>query len=261
MDHHADYDRIAETYDRRYRNNDYSGVEQALLLFVGTEEPGRRVLEVGCGTGHWLELLSCRGFRVAGLDASAEMLARARARVPAPNIELVHGSAERLPWPDRSFDRLVCINALHHFDDKLAFLAEARRVLRPGGSMLSVGLDPHTGIDAWYVYDYFAGTLDLDLARYPATAELREWMGAAGFAGVATREVQRFSGRFAARDAEGQGRLERTATSQLSLLTEEEYRRGLDRIRAESERVEARGETLHLNADLRLYGTSGSMPA
>ena len=68
MDRSVDYDRIATTYDRRYGDNEYPGVEQALQQFVG-EEPGVRVLEVGCGTGHWLALLSRRGICVAGLDA------------------------------------------------------------------------------------------------------------------------------------------------------------------------------------------------
>jgi SAM-dependent methyltransferase len=51
------YDSIAASYDRRYLVNDYSGVGDALLAFVGRDLRGR-VLEVGCGTGHWLRLLA-----------------------------------------------------------------------------------------------------------------------------------------------------------------------------------------------------------
>ena len=59
MDRSVDYDHIARTYDRRYQEYQYPGVEQALLQFAASR-PGLQVLEVGCGTGHWLGLLSGR---------------------------------------------------------------------------------------------------------------------------------------------------------------------------------------------------------
>jgi ubiquinone/menaquinone biosynthesis C-methylase UbiE len=132
----VDYDHIAKTYDRRYRENDYSGIEAALMAFVG-EHSDQHILEVGCGTGHWLQSLDGAGIRLAGADASARMLAHAR--VQAPRAALVQGAAERLPWKSESFDRVFCINALHHFQDKIAFLTEAMRVLRPGGQLMTVG--------------------------------------------------------------------------------------------------------------------------
>ncbi len=66
----VDYDHVAKTYDRRYQENNYSGVEAALIAFVGGEHFDQRVLEVGCGTGHWLRSFGGTGIRVAGLDAS-----------------------------------------------------------------------------------------------------------------------------------------------------------------------------------------------
>ncbi len=149
MAFHVNYDSIAATYDRRYLENDYSGVERALMAFVGSNVTGR-VLEVGCGTGHWLQLLGESGLRVAGVDASGNMLTYARAR--ARGAALAHGRAEHLPWGSQTFERVFCINALHHFEDKVGFLTEARRVLVPGGQVMTVGLDPHTGTDRWYIY-------------------------------------------------------------------------------------------------------------
>src|SRR5258708_38211390 len=160
----VDYDHIAKTYDRRYQENDYSGVEAALMAFVG-ERFDQRILEVGCGTGHWLRSFGGRGIRVTGLDASALMLAYAKTQ--APRAALAQGSAERLPWASESFDRVFCINALHHFQDKVGFLTEAMRVLRPGGLLMSVGLDPHAGVDHWYIYEYFENVLEIDRRRYP----------------------------------------------------------------------------------------------
>jgi len=254
----VDYDQIAKTYDRRYQVNDYSGVEAALIAFIG-KQFSLRVLEVGCGTGHWLRLVSGSGIRVTGVDASARMLTYAKTRAPA--AALAQGCAERLPWARESFDKVFCINAFHHFHDKVAFLAEAMRVLRPGGLMMTVGLDPHAGVDQWYIYEYFDNVLEIDRRRYPASSQIREWMRAAGFADSVTREVQHLPVRFAARAALEEGRLDKSATSQLSVLTDEEYRQGIDRVREAVEAAEVRGESLCLSADLRLYATFGAVPS
>ena len=252
----VDYDSLAGTYNRRYQHNDYSGVEHALTEFAGRNIEAR-VLEVGCGTGHWLRMLGERGFDAVGVDASARMLEHARAH---PSCTVLLGVAERLPLSARSFDRLFCVNALHHFEDKPAFLAEARRVLRPGGRMMTIGLDPHAGTEHWYIYEYFESALDTDRRRYASREQIRAWMGSAGFVDCATREVQHIPARLSARAAIEQGRLDRKATSQLALLTDEQYQRGMDRIRNAIESAEAGGDSLFLSADLRLYATSGSVP-
>jgi ubiquinone/menaquinone biosynthesis C-methylase UbiE len=253
----VDYDHIAKTYDRRYQENDYSGVEAALMAFVG-ERSDQHVLEVGCGTGHWLRSLDGAGIPVAGMDTSARMLAHAR--VQAPNAALVRGAAERLPWTRESFDRLYCINALHHFQDTVACLTEAMRVLRPSGQLMTVGLDPHVGVDQWYVYEYFENALEADRRRYSASTRIREWMRGCGFAYCVTREIQHLPVRLGARVALEQGRLEKCMTSQLSLLTDAEYGQGLDRIREAVAAAEDRGDSLFLHADLRLYATFGTVP-
>ena len=82
----------------------------------------------------------------------------ARARVAAPGARLVRARAEDLPWRDATFDRIFCVNALHHFSDRDRFFAEARRILRPGGGLLTIGKDPHAERDEWWVYHYFEET-------------------------------------------------------------------------------------------------------
>jgi ubiquinone/menaquinone biosynthesis C-methylase UbiE len=257
MAFHVNYDSIAATYDRRYLENDYSGVERALMAFVGPNVTGR-VLEVGCGTGHWLRLLGDSGIRVAGVDASGNMLSYARAR--APGAALAHGRAEHLPWRSQTFERVFCINAFHHFEDKVGFLKEARRVLVPGGQMMTVGLDPHTGTDRWYIYEYFEPALANDKRRYASSNQIREWMLALQFSSVRTSEVQHLPVGLSARVAIEQGRLRKSATSQLAVLTDEEYQRGFERIRRAVESADALGESLYLTADLRLHATFGSVP-
>ena len=187
------------------------------------------------------------------------MLAVAKGRVPAAAV--VQGTAGRLPWTSGSFERVFCINALHHFPDKEGFVREAMRVLRTGGQLMTIGLDPHAGVDQWYIYKYFDQVLELDRRRYPSAVQIRAWMGEAGFVDCVTREVQHIPACLDARLAEKHGRLDRTANSQLRILTDDEYQRGVARIHAAIAEAEARGGSLTLTADLRLYATLGSSPA
>jgi len=250
----VDYDEVAGQYDRRYAETDFGGIEAAILRFAGTDK-GRRVLEVGCGTGHWLAILDTHGFSVAGVDTSQQMLELARGRVP--NTVLKQGAAHQLPFDDHSFDRLFCVNAIHHFDHKPGFLEEARRVLRAAGGVLVVGLDPWTGLDRWCVYDFFDGALDADRRRYPSTLEVERWMSAAGFSDCCTDLVYHMQRLFPAGEALASGLLQKTTVSQLSILNEAEYQRGLEKIRQSTAEAEARGEPFHLVVDLNFYATIG----
>jgi ubiquinone/menaquinone biosynthesis C-methylase UbiE len=253
MERRVDYDAVAGSYDRRYRENDYSGVERALLAFLGA--PRARALEAGCGTGYWLAVLDAAGHAACGIDASRGMLAQAR--TSAPRATLLHARAERLPLRDASVERVFCVNAFHHFDDKPAFVAEARRVLRPGGGLFVLGLDPHTGLDRWWVYDAFAPVLAIDRRRYPPTAWIRATLEEAGFARTATAIAQHLPWRGTAREVFATGRVDRSWTSQLSVLSDTEFAAGEARLRVRMEACARRGKELVLDADLRLYATTG----
>jgi len=185
------------------------------------------------------------------------MLEKAAAR--GLRAELVRGRAEALPWPDATFDRVVCVNALHHFEDKLRFAFEARRVLRPGGRVLSIALDPSTGHDRWCIYDYFKETLELDRARFPATSTLRAWLTEAGFVACETRLAERIAGDLPARESLEQGKLVASSTSQLAILSDAEFQAGVARIWDDVQAAEARGHALRLTGDLHLYATFGGV--
>jgi len=249
----VDYDRIADRYDRRYELYAYAGVLETLQNFL---TPNVAVAaEVGCGTGHWLRALEGDASRIMGLEPSAGMLQRAR--VNAPGAHLVRGRAEALPWKDASVDRIFCVNALHHFSDRLGFFAEARRVLRSGGALLSIGKDPHAGRDEWWVYDYFAGTHALDEARFAPVRILRGELALAGFASAESFEADRIETVRTATEAFASGLIDRAFTSQLSVLSDTEFNSGLDRIRkAQTERA-VEGADLHLISEFRLYATIG----
>jgi SAM-dependent methyltransferase len=96
-------------------------------------EPGKRALELGCGTGIFLSQVTSSGARIHGLDLSADLLGRARTRLSgAANVWLERGNAEQTPYRDGSFDAVYGSSVLHHLDLERA-LAEAFRVLRSGG--------------------------------------------------------------------------------------------------------------------------------
>jgi SAM-dependent methyltransferase len=249
----ADYDAIASGYDRRYTLYNYDGVREAVLNFLGSAELSA-ILEVGCGTGHWLQVMGHRASLVAGLDASVRMLERAR--ITAPRAYLVRGRAEQAPWRDASFDRIVCVNALHHFSDRDRFFIEARRLLRPGGGLLNLGLDPHTTRDQWWVYDYFPETIGIDQARFAPVRIIRGELAKAGFAWAESSEADRIEASLRLGEAFPDG-VDRSFTSQLTVLTDEEFARGAERLRSASEAAARTGDDVWLTADLRLYATVG----
>ena len=85
-----------------------------------------------------------------------------------------------LPFPDATFDRLYCINALNQFPDRLAFFAEARRVLKPGGGLLTIDMDPHTDRDE-FSEEYLVETGAIDRERFARVRTLRGELALSGF--------------------------------------------------------------------------------
>lgn len=111
------------------------------------------VVEVGIGSGLNLPFYTSSVTRLIGIDPSAELLSLARPKIvdaPFP-IELVHGSAERIPRADASADTVVVTWSLCSIANAPAALGEMRRVLRPGGTLIFVehGLSPDAGVRKW----------------------------------------------------------------------------------------------------------------
>lgn len=121
------------------------------LYHLGGSEPGGLdVLEVGCGRGGGASYAArCLGARsVVGLDLSRANLAFCARSHHVPNLRFEHGEAERLPFPDDSFDRVVSVESSHAYLSMASFLAEARRVLRPGGRLLLADVRDRTALPA-----------------------------------------------------------------------------------------------------------------
>lgn len=143
----ADYfRRNAESWDRiRSLHIEERQLEQAVaeLFPAGTIE---NFLDIGTGTGRMLTLLADRVRWAVGIDASREMLAVARANLA--NAECQHctvrqGDMYDLPWGEPTFDAVTLHMVLHYAVDPAAVIREARRVVRPGGTLLIADFAPH----------------------------------------------------------------------------------------------------------------------
>ena len=97
---------------------------------------GRDVLDAGCGVGYGAALLAERARRVVGVDVDPDAIAYARDRYGAGNVEFHEGDVQELDLGDASFDVVCSFETIEHVPDRDAFLAEMRRVLRPGGTFL-----------------------------------------------------------------------------------------------------------------------------
>ncbi len=127
------FDRIAPTYDRTNRLMTF-GLDnrwRRLTLRLLDVQPSDRLLDLGCGTGDFLGLAASSGATVTGLDFSGAMLAEAARRRDA--AALVRGDARRLPVRTASLTVLVSGFTLRNFSPLEPALAEAGRVLAPGG--------------------------------------------------------------------------------------------------------------------------------
>jgi ubiquinone/menaquinone biosynthesis C-methylase UbiE len=131
-----------------------------------SETAGKRVLDVGCGQGIDVAHYAMAGGHVTGLDLTPRHVELARAHLEALGLEaeIVEGDAERLPFPDQSFDRASSNGVLHHTPDMPAALREQRRVLRPGGEVRVIVYN-RSSLHYWLTQVVFIGLLKRRLFR------------------------------------------------------------------------------------------------
>jgi ubiquinone/menaquinone biosynthesis C-methylase UbiE len=154
---------------------------------------GRRALDVATGGGHTARTLAEAGAHVTVSDLTPEMLAAAEAHLreamPDAAFDYVVAAAEALPFEDGAFEMVSCRIAAHHFGDPRAFLAEARRVLVPGGVFLLV--------DNVAPEDVRLGAAmnEVERLRDPSHVEayrVSRWMGWLGEVGLEPYRLERF---------------------------------------------------------------------
>jgi len=134
------FDNIADRYDRWYDTSQgalYDHVEKkAINKLLRDPNQGKRLLEVGCGTGHWSTFFSARGYEVIGIDISERMITIAKSKnIVRSHFQVMDGRC--LSFADESFDVTAAIITLEFAADPEAMVVEmARCVRKPGGQML-----------------------------------------------------------------------------------------------------------------------------
>ncbi|MCC5575358.1 methyltransferase domain-containing protein [Microtetraspora sp. AC03309] len=165
--------------------------DRPAMLELAGDVDGAKVLDVGCGAGHYAVELLARGAQVVGVDGSRTLLEHARARVGERAEFLLHDLEEPLNFAhDASFDGAVCALVFHHLTHRVQLLRELHRVLRPGGWLLVSTTHPaadwrHFGgsyyADDWVELPLRGSPFSIRFQRMPLEMFLGELL-AAGFA-------------------------------------------------------------------------------
>lgn len=163
-------DSVAGDMERHYSpGRTWEALARAALPLL---EPGD-VLDIASGDGVTAELLSPHAKSLVSVDASPKVVAAARERLKRfRNVEVIEGDMHALPWDAPRFDLVLLMHALTYADDPPRALAEAARVLRPGGRLLSTCLARHEHRTAVEPYGH------VNLGFTPR--ELRRFAGKAG---------------------------------------------------------------------------------
>jgi ubiquinone/menaquinone biosynthesis C-methylase UbiE len=222
------YNQIAADYNLRYGQDQYQGTLNALRRILSQKKPDW-VLEIGCGTCHWLERLRGKGHHVlVGVDKAFQMLKQTN----HPNsLLLCQGTAENVPIKNESFGLIYCVNALHHFSEPKRFIHQANRLLKPGGTLAIIGMNPRDSRNSWYIYDFFKGTLARDLDRFPDWPKVRFWMEKSNFSNILLQDVEFIHDPKTTENVLKDPFLKKHACSQLALLDQSDYQNGINKIK------------------------------
>jgi len=146
-----DFGPMAEQYDAWYETPQgrmYDRLEQEAVCRLLPEQSAdrMRLLDVGCGTGHWSRLFVSLGYEVTGVDCSYEMIRVARAK-GLPDARFEVANASDLPFEDDLFDVAVAVTSLEFCARSERMLHEMVRCVRPGGSIIVAGLNGQAPIN------------------------------------------------------------------------------------------------------------------
>lgn len=165
IDNHI-YDRLADTW---WQEGGFLNLLKVALnpprfeylkrYLPGLAFKGKKVLEVGCGGGLFLEELAKLGGVCTGIDPSKKSISAARKHAAQSGLKIAYKDArgEKIPFPDKSFDFVACVDVLEHVNDLPKVIQEISRVLKPGG---------------YFLYDTFNKTLKSKLI---AIKVFQEW--------------------------------------------------------------------------------------
>ena len=125
------------------------------------KEPFKDLLDAGCGPAPMISLLSEKypDRKYTGLDLTPAMIEQAKQK-NIPNTTFVVGDCENFPFPDNSFDAIICANSFHHYPNPQAFFDSIKRCLRPNGKLILRDLSSNNKLVLW-----FMDSIELPLAN------------------------------------------------------------------------------------------------
>jgi len=127
-----------ETADNYVNSNDGRFVQPmytALIAELEHIDPGKKLLDIGCGNGDFFGLIKEKGFELYGIDLAENMVKAAQNKY-GDIADILLSDAEKLPFPDKMFDIVICNASFHHYTSPLAVLSQTRRVLKDNGTLL-----------------------------------------------------------------------------------------------------------------------------
>lgn len=172
------YERFSDRFDSAMNRYEV-GKRLALVFDTALEKvdlSGKRFLDAGCGTGLFSEAAKARGAEVTAMDVGPNLLARVQEKC---RCQTAVGDVLALPFPDASFDIVLCTEVIEHTPDAATAIGELARVLRPGGTLVLT-----TPNRVWHPLIRLANVLKIrpyeGLENWARWGELRSWIAANG---------------------------------------------------------------------------------
>ncbi len=213
----GDYDNLSSNYDERFLGEEYDGIVSELQRFFDSEV----TLEVACGTGHWLNLFPKTKI---GLDYSSGMLSQAKEK----NLHnLIQGNGIAIPLKSNSVNFAFMVNAIHFFEDRLKLFQEVFRVLKKKGKFLIIFADIYDSEYEWYLYDFFKEVKIFDEKRFVMSGTLENEIEKTGFGKLVVSKVEVIKKSYLGNEVWKDPFIKKYNSSQLSNLSEEDYRSGI----------------------------------
>jgi ubiquinone/menaquinone biosynthesis C-methylase UbiE len=231
-----DYSKVAENYDKNKVRHDIQKDEIIENLYK-TNSRDFTVLDLSCGTGNYLRRqiieypVSEYKIKWIGIDKSEDMIKKARNK--KLNADLIIGDVVNMPLKNNSINYIKNRFAFHHYLEKEKSVKEIYRILKQDGVLSIINLNHEYMRHSW-VYKYFPSSIELDNERFPETTYLYTLLENCGFRiSVNVKiEVKKFKYKDIIEETKNKD------MSQLQIITEKEYEKGLREMEEESRKEE-----------------------
>jgi len=140
-------------------------------------------LDIGCGTGNYLNALTEKGLSFMGIDPSEIMLKQAKEK--NPYTKFIHAQAEHIPLPDQLFNGAIAILTIHHWNSIGQGLKEIKRVLKPNSKLVLFSFTPQQ-LRGYWLYHYFPIMIENCMKTIVDLTQMEQYIKQAGFSQLQT---------------------------------------------------------------------------